>query len=333
MGELELAIDCCPDKKAQKRMNTIHLLLCGSTFELARKHARVSERCLQKWISRFNEGGIDAITYRPVSGRPRVMEKQAVETEILPVVDDPSQAEEHHWTATKLCGWLREKKGLDLSYRTLVRYLHEHDYARRIPRPFPLPSKPDEWEEQREAFVDRLFPLLEDPKSEVFFGDESGFEGDPRPRQKWVKRGSRPSIGYYGGHVRTNVVGAVSPRSGQLVSLIVPYCDRLVFQQFLDTMAEEVPRRKNKKVYLVLDNASWHKVKSLNWHHITPLYLPPYSPDLNPIERLWQHLKSHYLAGFITNEHEVLDAKVEESIRALLEKPENLRSVCRTHSE
>lgn len=333
MEELELAIDCCPDQKAQKRMNTIHLLLCGSTFELARKHARVSERCLQKWISRFNEGGIDAITYRPVSGRPRVMEKQAVETEILPVVDDPSKADQHHWTATKLCGWLREEKGLDLSYRTLVRYLHEHDYARRIPRPLPLPSKPEEWEEQREAFVEKLFPLLQDPDSEVFFGDESGFEGDPRPRQKWVKRGSRPSIGYYGGHVRTNVVGAVSPRTGQLVSLIVPYCDRLVFQQFLDTMAAEVAERKGKKVYLVLDNASWHKVKSLNWHHITPLYLPPYSPDLNPIERLWQHLKSHYLAGFITNEHEVLDSKVEESIRFLLEKPETLRSVCRTHSE
>jgi len=333
MEELELAVDCCPDQKAQKRLNTIHLLLCGATFELALKHARVSERCLQKWISRFNEAGINAITYRPVPGRPRLMEKEAVESEILAVVDNPSQANQHHWTATKLCGWLREEKGLDLSYRTLVRYLHEHDYARRIPRPFPLPSKPEEWEEQREVFVDRLFPLLEDPNSEVYFGDERGFEGDPRPRQKWVKRGSRPRIGYYGGHVRTNVIGAVSPRSGQLVSLIVPYCDRFVFQQFLDTMAAEVPRRKGKTVYLVLDNASWHKVTSLNWHHITPLYLPPYSPDLNPIERLWQHLKSHYLAGFITNEHEALDAKVEESIRTLLEKPETLRSVCKTHSE
>lgn len=124
------------------------MLLCGATFELARKHARVSERCLQKWISRFNEGGIDAITYRPVPGRPRVMEKQAVEIEILPVVDDPCKAHQHHWTATKLCGRLREENGLDLSYRTLVRYLHEHDYARRIGSRFLLPSKPDEWEAQ-----------------------------------------------------------------------------------------------------------------------------------------------------------------------------------------
>ena len=63
------------------------------------------------------------------------------------------------------------------------------------------------------------------------------------------------------------------------------------------------------------------------------IYLPPYSPDLNPIERLWQHLKSHYLAGFITNEHEKLDTKLEDSIRSLLGKPETLQSVCKTHSE
>jgi transposase len=333
MAELELAIDCCPDQKAQKRLNTMHLLLCGASFELARKHARVSERCLQKWISRFNEAGIDAITYHPVSGRPRVLTDEVIEAEILPVVDDPNSAGEYHWTVTKLCGWLREEKDLDLSYRTLVRYLHEHNYARRIPRRIPLPSKPEQWGEQREAFVDQLFPLIEDPNAEVFFGDEAGFEGDPRPRLKWVKRGSRPTVGYYGGHVRSNVVGAVSPRSGQLVSLIVPYCDRFVFQQFLDTMADEVPARRNKRVYLVLDNAGWHKVATLNWHHITPLYLPPYSPDLNPIERLWQHLKSHYLAGFITGDHEELDQKIEDSIRTLLNRPETIRSVCNTHSE
>jgi hypothetical protein len=56
---METAIDCCPDQKAQKRLNTIHLLLCDGSFELARKHARISERCLQLWISRFNEQGID----------------------------------------------------------------------------------------------------------------------------------------------------------------------------------------------------------------------------------------------------------------------------------
>ena len=79
--------------------------------------------------------------------------------------------------------------------------------------------------------------------------------------------------------------GAINPSDGQLVSLLVPQNDTEVFQTFLDTMARQVPPIEGE-VWLVLDNASWHKSKALNWHHIRVKFLPPYSPDFNPIERL-----------------------------------------------
>ena len=105
-----------------------------------------------------------------------------------------------------------------------------------------------------------------------------------------------------------------------------------MFQAFLDTMAAEVPPDAAKRVLLVLDNASWHKTKSLEWHHIKPVYLPPYSPDFNPIERFWQHLKSHYLARYLTRSGQELGDKIYNSIRDLLGMPDIIRSVCRTHS-
>jgi hypothetical protein len=80
-------------------------------------------------------------------------------------------------------------------------YLHEHNYARRIPRRMPEPSDRDNWEKQSEIFGGELITQLEDPACDVFFGDEAGFEGDPRPLPKWVKRGSRPTQGYFGGHL------------------------------------------------------------------------------------------------------------------------------------
>lgn len=326
-------MDCGPDGKAFRRLSAIHLLLLGATYQLALRHSRVNERTFRLWISRFNEQGIDGLIYKPRSGRPRIVTEDQVASEILPLVDAPSLAGHTHWTVTKLCGWLREEKQLDLSYRTLVRYLHEHNYARRIPRRMPEPPDRDAWEKQRETFGSELITLLEDPACDVFFGDEAGFEGDPRPRAKWVKRGSRPTQGYYGGHIRQNVVGAVNPATGQLISLIVPHCDTEVFQLFLDVMAHEAPASPGMKVILVLDNACWHKTKSLNWHHIQPVYLPPYSPDFNPIERLWQHLKGHYLAGYITRHGHELNDKLFDSIRSLLDHPETIRSVCKTHSE
>ena len=120
----------------------------------------------------------------------------------------------------------------------------------------------------------------------------------------------------------------MSPASGQLVSLIVPHCDTEVFQAFLDTMAQEVPEQEDKRLCLVLDNASWHKTKRLEWHHIEKMFLPPYSPDFNPIERLWQYLKGHGMAGFLSNQGEVLSDKLCDSIRELLDDPTLLRSVC-----
>lgn len=127
------------------------------------------------------------------------------------------------------------------------------------------------------------------------------------------------------------MVGAVNPHNGQLVSLIVPHCDTEVFHS-LDTMGAEVPRENGRRVVLVVDNASWHKTKRLDWHHIEAVCLPAYSPDFNPIERLWQHLKSHYMAGYLTKSGQELGNKVYDSIRSLLDQPETICSICRTHS-
>ena len=326
-------MDCGRDNKVFRRLNAIHLLLVGAAYAIVLRNSRVCDRMLRLWISRFNSQGIDGLIYQPRPGRPRILDAARIESGIIPLVDDPSLAGETHWTVVKLCGWLREQRQIDLSYRTLVRYLHEHDYVRKIPRPVPEPPDLKTWEDRREAFAGELLELLENPACEVFFGDEAGFEGDPRPRHKWVKRGSRPTQAYQGSHVRQNVIGAVNPSTGQLVSLIIPHCDTAVFQVFLDGMAAEVPKRPGKRVLLVLDNASWHRTKSLRWHHIEPVYLPPYSPDFNPIERLWQHLKGHYLAGYFTKQSKDLSDKLVESIQHMMDRPKIIRSVCKTHSE
>lgn len=116
---------------------------------------------LRLWVSRFNAQGIDRLTYRPRPGRPRNLDAARVESDIFPLVDDPSQAGGTHWTIVKLCGWLREEKQIVFSYRTLVRYLPEHEYVHKIPR--PVPERPDReaWEDQREAFALELLELLE----------------------------------------------------------------------------------------------------------------------------------------------------------------------------
>jgi transposase len=128
-------MDCGCDNKAFLRLNAIHLLLVGASYDIVLRNSRVSDRMFRLWISRFNAQGIDGLTYKPRPGRSRKLEAAKVGADILPHIDDPLLAGETHWAVVKLCGWRREEKAIDLSYRTLVRYLHEHEYVRKIPRP------------------------------------------------------------------------------------------------------------------------------------------------------------------------------------------------------
>jgi hypothetical protein len=194
----------------------------------------------------------------------------------------------------------------------------------------PEAADKDPWQRQREAFAAKMEALVQDLGVELWFGDESGIEGDPRPRRRWVQIGSRPTVPYLGTNLRRNIVGAVCPSTGQLSCLIFSHCDTQVFQAFLDNMAAEVSFREGKRLILVLDNARWHKAKGLNWHHIEPMYLPPYSPDFNPIERFWLRLKADYFRDFFTRDSDTLDARISMGLCSFFESPDAVASQCAT---
>lgn len=249
--------------------------------------AGYSQRQILRYIHAFNKLGIDGLVPGRSSGRPRRLPPEELISKVLPVVEDPSLAGQSHWTAVKLHGWIKEQLQVDLSYGTTVRYLHEQDFKLKVPRPWPL----NQDEEARVAFCEKLSHLHANEKVDLWFADECGIEGDPRPHRQWTKIGKVRTSPYLGEHIRHNVLGAVRPKDGRISTMLFNLCDSDTFQVLLDSMAEENPAIEGRRAVMVMDNASWHKVKKLNWHHFESMYLPPRSPDLNPIERLWLRLK------------------------------------------
>jgi transposase len=80
--------------------------------------------------------------------------------------------------------------------------------------------------------------------------------------------------------------------------------DTDVFQFHLDHLAQEIPAVDSKRRLLIVDNASRHKTKRLNWQHFELHFLLGYSPDFNPIERLWLRLKADFFSNFIAKSSE-----------------------------
>ena len=188
--------------------------------------------------------GIDALASKPRTGRPRKIKLQRLRDLLVPVLENPTQAQQLHWTGVKVHGWLKEQLCVELGYRTVIRYLHELDYHLRVPQRWPERQQ----ESERAAFLEQLALLRADPRVELWYGDECGVEGDPRPRRRWSARGSRPRVPYFGDHIRANVLGAVCPHSGQSFAMIFDGVDTDVFQCFLDHLAETIPPDKDKRV-------------------------------------------------------------------------------------
>lgn len=323
--EVRVAMDCTPTKKGFRRLQALLWLYEGKSREEVSALSRFSLRHVLRLIQAFNLAGLDGLIPGRSSGRRRILPKAQVAEKIVPLIEDPSLAGQSHWTAVKLHGWIKEHLQTQLGYSTTVRYLHEQDYKLKVPRPWPL--KQDE--ELREAFCVKLRAWQEDPQTDVWFCDESGFEGDPRPRRTWTKIGKVRLSPYLGEHIRHNVFGAVCPADGRLTTMLFNLCDSESFQVFLDALAQENPAVEGRRAIVVLDNASWHKVKRLNWYHFQPEYLPARSPDLNAIERLWLRLKADWFNGWIAKNSRQLQDRLMEALRSMIDQPSILQSQCR----
>lgn len=325
-AELLVAMEAAPNKRSYRRLAGIRGLMQGlSRAQVAALFGR-SERMVRLWIVMFNLGGIDALTTKPRSGRPRKVKLEKLRELLVPVLEDPSQAGEVHWTGVKIHGWLKEQLALDLGYRTTIRYLHELDYNLRVPQRWPERQN----EAERLWFREELERLQQEPNVELWYGDECGVEGDPRPRRRWSARGSRPQVPYLGEHLRTNVVGVVCPKTGQSFAMIFDGVDTDVFQCFLDRLAEAIPPDPALRRVLILDNASWHKASRLCWHHFAPRFLPAYSPDFNPIERLWLRLKADYFTDFIARTPQELIDHLCLALNAFMDDHQTVATQCAT---
>ncbi len=141
----------------------------------------------------------------------------------------------------------------------------------------------------------------------------------------WAPKGSRPVMPLQNEYEWVYLYGAVNPATGESCARVLPWANSEMMQLHLDAISEQVGPMRH--VVLVLDNAGWHRSKSLAIpENITLLPLPPYSPEFNPIERLWHWLKDHEFSNRVYPDYEDLLDAVSDMWRELEEK--RIQSVC-----
>lgn len=142
----------------------------------------------------------------------------------------------------------------------------------------------------------------------------------------WAKRGTRLQINRDMRFDYAYIFGAICPLRGEGEALVLPRCNSQGMNKHLEIISKAV--KPEAHAVLIVDGAGWHGSKELKIpQNITLMKLPPYSPELMPVENIWQYLKANYLNNRLFKDYnDILNACCEAWLK-LIEKPELIKSI------
>ena len=154
------------------------------------------------------------------------------------------------------------------------------------------------------------------------FEDEARFGRISDPRCCWAPQGIRPAVPCQLVREYTYAYAAVSPLDGVLDSLILPDVDADSMSLFLSVVSERHP---DETVLIFMDQAGWHTAKALIIpSNIRLLSLPPYSPELNPAEHLWEEIREKWFPNLVFKSITTLEDTLMEALVALECDPDSV---------
>lgn len=161
------------------------------------------------------------------------------------------------------------------------------------------------------------------------FQDEAGFGRINKPKRCWCPRPQRPNVPCH--HIREYqyLYGAVAPMDGELFTLVMPYSNTECMNVFLQKLAEAYP---HDDILLVLDNAGWHHSSRLVVpSNITLFPLLPYTPELNPIEMIWDWIREKGFHNEVFASLALVLERLCQTVLALTSDPMRVASI--THRQ
>jgi transposase len=208
---------------------------------------------------------------------------------------DTHLQEQLYLNSRQLGDYLFAHYGLDYSDAGVTAMLHRLDFVYKKVK--PVPGKADEQAQQ--AFVAELQDLLQKPDTVIYFTDASHPSHNTQPHYGWIKKGQEKQIAANTARQRLNLQGAV--HVGSSIKALVEPAETINSQSVIELYTKLLKSHRQKKIVVICDNARYHRSGLLDeWlqqhPRISQKFLPPYSPNLNLIERLWKWMKKKVTA-------------------------------------
>lgn len=165
---------------------------------------------------------------------------------------------------------------------------------------------------------------------EVWFQDEARIGQQGTLTRIWAERGSRPRAPRDTRYEWAYIFGAVCPGQAKTAALVMPYANTFAMNAHLAEISKVVAQGAH--AVLVMDGAGWHGSAALRVpHNITILTLPPYAPELNPVENIWAYLRSNKLAISVFDSYDDIVERCCKAWNFFANDPDRIRSIADRH--
>lgn len=232
------------------------------------------------------------------------------------------------WTLKRVAEVIREEFGVRYSLPGVWSVLRDLGFSAQV----PLGRALERDEKYIRKWLKEIWPSLvvraKRRRATIVFLDESYTQKQPNVRRTWAPEGFRPELRYSERREKLSLISGVT-REGELFFEV--HRDNICGTEvnwFLEQLLEEIPGR----IMVLWDNGNIHRseeVKAFLWEHRDRLEtrrLPPYAPELNPDEFIWNMLKYQRLANFCPSTVEEMEEVVRRELRRMQRQPEKVRS-------
>ncbi len=292
-----------------------------------------SEDTVARCIHEFNKSRLDSLLPGSQGGRPPKITPDYLKRLLSIIEQDPRTlgCPFSNWTAPLLAEYLAAETGICVDESRIRHYLHAHGYE--LLRPVLTVASPDPDYASKRARLEELQRQAERGEIDLYYEDEIDLALLPTITHCWCKRGHQRKIETPRKNQKRYGAGLIHWVSGKLYWATSEHKDNALFRAVLSQVLEPSEGDSRRKVYVVIDNYRIHFAKPVlallaaHSDQIELVTLPTYSPQLNPVERFWKHLRRKVTHNaFFQTINRLLDA-VTEFFQDLAVRPDIVRSV------
>ena len=281
-------------RRYAERIKVILLLDDNKTYKNISDYLFLDDGTIANYKKRYREGGLEGLIIDNYKTK-RTKLNRFEELQLTSVIEDKIFLSTKEVTA-----FIKKKYKVKYSISGCTNLLHRLGFSYKKSKGVPGKAK----KELQEEFIEMYNTL--DPDANVYFGDATHPLHNTVLASCWIKTGQEKEVFTNSGRGRMNIFGAVSVKNQDVVTRSYDTINQISVCDFLKVLRSRNPKLE-ETIYFVLDNGPSNKALSVKKLaeklNIEIIFLPPYSPNLNPIERLWKFFKKKVLYN---NYHEKL---------------------------